>query len=70
MDILLDDVTSKLFFKLPFIKKYVDNLITVIPIDKKDGILTIFNIYHPKLQFKMEEEVNGKLSSLDMLTHF
>lgn len=70
MDVLLDDVTSRLFFQLPFIKKDVDDLITVIPIDKKDEMFTIFNNYHPSLQFTMEGEVNGKLPSLDMLlTH-
>lgn len=67
MDILLDNVREKLNFDVPFIKKYVDDLFTVIPVNKSDEILRIFNSYHPKLQFTIETEIDGKLPFLDMV---
>lgn len=67
MDILLDDVISRLPFTLPFLKKYVDDLITTIPMDMVDQTLTVFNSYCPSLQFTIEREMDGKLPFLDMV---
>lgn len=70
LDVLLDQVILKLPFKPLFIKKYVDDLITIIPSDKIDEILSIFNDYSPNIQFTIETEMGGKLPFLDMmLTH-
>lgn len=67
MDILLDDVVTKISFELPFLKKDVDDLITTVPIDKVNEVLTAFNSYNPRLQFTVETEVDGKLPFLDMM---
>lgn len=66
MDVLLDEVTSRLSFPLPFIKKYVDDLVTAVPYNKIEETLTIFNSYCDKLQFTIEEERDGRLPFLDM----
>lgn len=67
MEILLDTVKKKLCFELPFIKKYVDDLITAIPNGKEDTILNIFNAYNVDLQFTIEKEVEARLPFLDMM---
>lgn len=67
MDILLDTVIQKLPFEVPFVKKYVDDLITAIPIGSEEQILRDFNSYHPQLQFTIESEVDNLLPFLDMV---
>ena len=65
MDDPLDDIIPKLPFNLPFIKKYVDDLILAIPRNNTDTILIIFNSYNNHIQFTIEEENNQSVSFLD-----
>lgn len=65
MDDLLNTCIPLLPFNLPFIKKYVDDLICAVPNDKKHIILNIFNSYNKDIQFTMEEEKQNKIPFLD-----
>lgn len=56
MDELLDSCIPQLSFPLPFIKKYVDDLICAVPEDKVDEILNTFNAYDRHIQFTVEKE--------------
>lgn len=69
MNNLLDNITEKTDVQLPFIFKYVDDLILAVPEDSQsqDTILSYFNKFHPKLQFTMEIEKNGQIPFLDLL---
>ena len=58
---------KRLPFPIPFIKKYVDDIITAIPFDQKEVILRIFNNYDNHLQFTMEVENERQIPFLDML---
>lgn len=67
IDVLFDCVVGKLMFKLPFFKKYVDNLmITAIPHNMVEHTLDVFNSYNGKIQFTIEIEDNGTIPFLDM----
>lgn len=67
METLLDDVVPRLPFTIQFIKKYVDDIITVVPEDKIQEVVRIFNQFHGRLQFTYEKEVEGKIPFLDVL---
>lgn len=67
MDDLLAFVTDKLDFELPFLYKYVDDIITILPKCKIDSTLLIFNSYHSRLNFTVEIENNNALPFLDTL---
>lgn len=56
MDELLDICIPKLSFEVPFMKKYVDDLVCAVPQGKNEEILTIFNSYNEHIQFTIEEE--------------
>lgn len=58
---------KKLPFKLPFFKRYVDDIITCVPADQIDTLLTTFNSFHSKLQFTIEQEQNNSIAFLDIL---
>lgn len=58
---------DKLDFKLPFFKRYVDDIITCVPIDKISTLLDAFNSFHPRLQFTVEREDNNSIAFLDLL---
>lgn len=66
MERLLDRVLPRLKFDIPFVKKYVDDLILVVPLDKQVEILDVFNDFHNKLQFTMETEIDNKIPFLDL----
>lgn len=66
MENLLDSVVPKLSFGLVFIRKYVDDLITSVPLDKIDEVLMVFNSFHTRLQFTVKCEVEGRIPFLDM----
>lgn len=66
MERLLDRVLPRLKFDVPFVKKYVDDLILVVPLDKHREILEVFNDFHNKLQFTMETEMDKKIPFLDL----
>lgn len=66
MERLLDKVLPRLKFEIPFVKKYVDDLILVVPLDKHVEILEVFNGFHNKLQFTMEKEEHNRIPFLDL----
>ena len=58
-DVVMSELQStsiaKLPFQLPFFKRYVDDIITCVPHDQIDTLLTTFNSFHPRLQFTVEK---------------
>lgn len=71
-DIVMVEVQNsaieKLSFEIPFFKRYVDDIFTCIPFDKKDEILAAFNSIHPRLKFTIElESRDNTLPFLDTL---
>lgn len=66
MDKLLKKVIPLLPYTLTFIKKYVDDLFLIVPRDKVDETLNIFNSYNTCLQFTSEIEEQQSLPFLDM----
>lgn len=66
MDDLLDQCLPKLSFNIPFMKKFVDDLITAIPNNGVEEILNVFNNYDNNLKFTIEEEdINHSVPFLD-----
>jgi predicted GIY-YIG superfamily endonuclease len=63
---LFDVQIPKLPFHLPFMKKYVDDTITMIKEDNIQITLDIFNNFHPRLKFTFEVENDRELPFLDM----
>ncbi|XP_046608717.1 uncharacterized protein LOC124299507 [Neodiprion virginianus] len=70
-DLVLDDLEqyclNKLDFKPPFFFRYVDDIITAVPSHKVAEMLSVFNSFHPRLQFTSELESNHQMSFLDVL---
>lgn len=66
MDDLLDNVLPNLSFRPLFVKKYVDDLITIIPKDIVPEMLDKMNNYHPKIKFTVEIEENCSINYLDL----
>lgn len=64
---VLDDIMNQVDFNIPFLFKYVDDLLLAIPEDKSEVIMHIFNNYHPKLKFSIEIEQDNKNPFLDTL---
>lgn len=67
MSVLQKECINKLPFKLPFFKRYVDDIVTCVPANQVDILLNTFNSYHPRLQFTIELEHNNAISFLDVL---
>ena len=63
--VCVDALVSKVF--LPFWKRYVDDTCTVVPIDRKDDLLTHLNQIEDSIKFTLEEESEGCLAFLDVL---
>lgn len=65
-DIVMQDLEefclNNLNFRLPFFIRYVDDILTMIPINKLDEILKVFNSYHNRLQFTSEVEQDGTIN--------
>ncbi|XP_024871861.1 uncharacterized protein LOC112454599, partial [Temnothorax curvispinosus] len=59
-DIVMEDLETHclamLNFSLSFFRRYVDDVIAVIPKDKIGDVLDAFNNYHPRLKFTHELE--------------
>ncbi|XP_068989277.1 uncharacterized protein [Neodiprion pinetum] len=70
-DLVLDDLEqyclNKLDFKPSFFFRYVDDIITDVPSGKVAEMLSVFNSFHPRLQFTSELESNHRISFLDVL---
>lgn len=58
---------NQLPFKVPFFKRYVDDIITCVPADQINVLLGTFNSFHSKLQFTIERESNNSIPFLDIL---
>lgn len=67
MEALMDNVMAKIDFPVPVIKKYVDDLVMALPLEKVLEVLNIFNSYNPSIQFTHETEHNNRLPYLDMV---
>lgn len=67
LNLLLDDIISKLDFTPKLIKKYVDDLIIICPKNATTNIHQIFNKFHPKIQFTVELEINRRMPYLDLM---
>ena len=65
MDDLLNDCLSILPFQIPFLKKYVDDIICAIPADSEEVILNIFNSHNQYLSFTLEKETDNSVPFLD-----
>ena len=70
-DIAMDDLETKciasLPFKLPFLFRYVDHIITAVPTNEITTILNTLNSYNHKIKFTTEKESDGKICFLDVL---
>lgn len=58
MDDLLDIALNRLPYQMFLIKKYVDDIICVLPSNQLDITLDIFNGVHDKIKFTIEKENN------------
>ena len=69
-DLVLADLEehclNQLDFKPTFFVRYVDDILTCIPIDKIEHILDTFNSYHSRLQFTHELETDNSINFLDV----
>lgn len=67
LEILQDEIIRKLKFRLPFFFRFVDDIYTAVPTEKKEEMLKAFNTYNNRIQFTKEEETDQKLAFLDTL---
>ena len=65
MDYLFDHCINKLSFNLPFIFRYVGDVITAVPANQTDEILRTFNSFNENIQFTIEMEENRAINFLD-----
>lgn len=65
LDDILDNITPTLPFRLPFIYKYVDDLITSVPSNMIQHTLNIFNAHNTHIQFTLEQETSQGVPFLD-----
>lgn len=63
---LLQELIPSLPFNVPFVKKYINNLILAVPNNKTNETLILFNRYNPKIQFTIEL-VHREIAFLDIL---
>lgn len=65
MDHLLDTCLPRLSFNVIFIKKFVDDLILILPTHGLDEIQAVFNAYNLHIKFTVEREIDGGVPFLD-----
>ena len=65
LDDLLKECIPKLSYKLPFLKKYVDDLICAIPKGGENEILHTFNNFNKYIKFTIEKESDNSVPFLD-----
>lgn len=69
-DITLQDIEERaietLSISLPFYYRYVDDIVLAVPSSFFNEVLHIFNAFHPRLQFMMEEGIDNRLNFLDV----
>lgn len=70
-DIVMEDLETHCLQLLPFkistFYRYVDDIFAIIPAIKIQDTISIFNSFHPRLQFTYETEKQGALSFLDTI---
>ncbi|XP_055691261.1 uncharacterized protein LOC129794533 [Lutzomyia longipalpis] len=66
MQRVLDVVLEGSALRVDFLKKYVDDLLVCIHKDDVREVLEVFNAPFPKIQFTLEEEINGAIPYLDV----
>ena len=64
---LLNTIVAQLDFKPPVLRKYVDDLILAIPLNKLKYVHDMLNSYDKHIQFTYELEENRRLPYLDMM---
>lgn len=69
MDDILDAAIAKLPFRIPFCKKYVDDIICSTPSEQEIETLNIFNSIQEDIQFTVETETENAVPFLDMKIH-
>ncbi|XP_037034404.1 uncharacterized protein LOC119073200 [Bradysia coprophila] len=68
LEILEDEVIRKLGYKLPFFYRFVDDILTAVPVDKIQSTVQAFNKYNRNIQFTVEEEdSNHRISFLEVM---
>lgn len=68
LEYILDKKLPTLPFSVPFIYKFVDDIITAIPSNQQETMIEIFNDFHPRLVFTTElEKPDGSIPFLDIL---
>ena len=69
-NLVMKDVEERALFtfdvELPFWKRYVVDTCTVVPIDRKDDLLTYLNQIEDSINIALEES-EGRLAFLDVL---
>ncbi|BES95965.1 Hypothetical protein NTJ_08774 [Nesidiocoris tenuis] len=69
--VVMVDLLNWVIPQLPFcprmVRRYVDDLFLILPVDQVDETLSFFNNYHSKLQFTCERETANRLPFLDLL---
>src|SRR5436190_8434974 len=63
---LEDEALKSLPFDLPFYLSYVDDIALAAPAHMCDLLVRVFNSFHHRLQFTIEEGVDNKLNFLDV----
>jgi hypothetical protein len=66
MEVILEMIKNLLPFDIPFMFKYVDDILLCCPGNLKEETLEIFNSINSNVQFTMEAEVNNRLPYLDL----
>ena len=65
-DIVMQDLKisclSQIDFHIPFYLRYFDDIFLIIPANKIEFLVTLFNSYHDRLSFTYEIENNNFLS--------
>ena len=66
LDDLIRDCLQYLPYYIPFVKRYVDDLILAVPQCRIHETLEMFNTYNQHIQFTVEEESEQSIPFLDM----
>ena len=68
-DIVMQDLEThclnNIKFDIPVFFRYVDDILALVPINKIDDIIRVFNAFHPRLKFTHEMENNGCINFLE-----
>lgn len=65
MEVILERISDLMPFDIPFMMKYVDDILLCCPRSLKDETLEIFNCINSDVQFTIETEKDRKLAYLD-----